>query len=80
MSTEDELSVRTVSSLQEAIDSIVQAFDYPRQLSIQYASVDGRKVTTIEIEGDRGVETFEMQFKGNEPDDNPVLKRVTDSR
>lgn len=80
MSAEEELSVRTAASLQEAIDTIVQTFDYPEQLSIRYRSVDGRKLTSIEIEGEHGTETFEMRFRADEPNENPVLTRVTDDQ
>lgn len=78
METEDELSVRTAALLQEAIDLIVQTFDYPEQLSVQYSSVDGQKVTVIEIEREYGIETYKMEFQGDDPDRNPVLKRVPD--
>ncbi|WP_306055352.1 hypothetical protein [Natronococcus wangiae] len=80
MRAETELSVRTASSVQEAIDAIVQAFDYPERLSVEYASADGRKATTIEIERDERIEKFELEFRANEPNENPVLKRLTEDQ
>lgn len=78
MESTNELSVRTAASVQEAIDSIVQMFDHPEQLSIQYSSSDGHKVTTIEIEDEEVVETFELQFRADKPNESPVLKRITE--
>lgn len=78
MKPTDELSDRAASSIQEAIDSIVQAFDYPEELSMEYTSTDGRKVTQIEINREDNSEKFEVQFRGNEPDEEPVLRRITD--
>lgn len=80
MQSEEELSVRTAASLQEAIDTVVQTFDYPGQLSIQYESIDGRKVTTIEIEREGEIETFELRFRPDEPNGNPVLRRVPEDQ
>lgn len=77
MGPKDELSLRTASSVQEAIDSVVQTFDHPERLSVQYSSADGEKVTTIEIEDEGTVETFELQFQADQPDEKPVLKRIT---
>lgn len=77
MESKDNLSLRTASSVQEAIDLVVQIFDHPEQLSIQYSSSGGQKVTTLEIEDEGIVEIFELQFQADKPDESPVLKRIS---
>lgn len=75
--TEDRsLPGRRGSRLQEAIDTIVQTFDYPSELTIQYTVTDGKKRTTFEVESPDGGTTFELHYDGRDTEVEPELTRL----
>lgn len=74
MTEEQPCPVDNASQLQEAIDSIVQTFDYPGTLSIQYTYDDDAKRTIFEIRtGEREI-NYELRYNGYE-ETEPELTR-----
>lgn len=64
------------SQLQEAIDTIVQTFDYPSSVSVDYEAADGTKRTTFEVSTPEGGATYELVYDGSEDDAEPTLSSV----
>lgn len=62
--------------VQEAIDTILQSFDHPRTMSLEYTSNEGTKRTQIEVTTDAGAETYELVYDGRRDDQEPELSRV----
>lgn len=71
---EDTDPTRQAAQLQEAIDTIAQAFDHPSSLSIRYEVTDGEKITIIgqKLTGEK----FELTFDGRKDDAEPELVRI----
>lgn len=70
-SLEDE-----AATVQEAIDTIVQAFDYPQAFELTYTSEKGTKRSIIEIsDGEPGM-TYELRFDGGQEDTEPTLTTI----
>lgn len=64
---------RRASRLQEAIDTIVQAFDHPENVTIEYA-VEGReKRTTFEIGAGADAAVYELVYDGRDEETEPDL-------
>lgn len=61
------------AQLQEAVDTIAQAFGYPSSLSVHYAVTDGAKRSTFEIEVDDETSTYELRYDGRRDDTEPEL-------
>ncbi len=64
------------AELQEAIDTIVQTFDHPVELSIHYSFEEGTKRTEIEIQTSEAVATYELVYDGGRDDAEPDLTRI----
>lgn len=62
--------------VQEAIDTILQSFDHPRTLSLQYTSDEGIKRTRIEVTTHAGAKAYELVYDGRQEDQEPELSRV----
>lgn len=55
---------RSTSQLQEAIDTIVQAFGHPETISVTYTFEDGQKRTMVEVPTGDGTTTYELVYDG----------------
>ncbi|WP_232688978.1 hypothetical protein [Halobacterium zhouii] len=66
----------STSQLQEAIDTIVQAFGHPETISVTYTFEDGQKRTMIEVPAGDGTTTYELVYDGQDDDTEPELKSV----
>ncbi|MFC7116654.1 MULTISPECIES: hypothetical protein [Halobacteriales] len=66
----------STSQLQEAIDTIVQAFSHPETISVTYTFEDGQKRTMIEVPTGDGATTYELVYNGQDDDAEPELKSV----
>ncbi|UPV77148.1 hypothetical protein M0R89_23185 (plasmid) [Halorussus limi] len=64
------------AQLQEAIDTIVQTFDYPAELSIQYSFIEGTKRTEVEIQTSEAVATYELVYDGERDEAEPELTQI----
>lgn len=64
------------SRIQEAIDMIVQTFDHPQELSLQYAVDDGTKRTVIKIQTDEKTHEYEVSYDGQRDGAEPMLTRL----
>lgn len=64
------------SRLQEAIDTIVQAFDHPSSMSVEYDTEEGTKRTIFEVTTTDGQVTYELVYDGRTADAEPHLTRV----
>jgi hypothetical protein len=61
------------SQLQEAIDRIVQTFDHPAALSIEYHFDTGTKRTAFEIQTSDDVLTYELRYDGQRDEMEPEI-------
>lgn len=68
--------VQNAGQLQEAIDMIVQTFDYPDSVSIHHTVADGIKQTQFEIETAADTHLFELTFDAHDDDAEPELTRT----
>lgn len=64
------------SRLQGAIDMVVQAFDYPSSMSVEYDAEKGTKRTIFEVTTTDGQVTYELVYDGRTADAEPHLTRV----
>lgn len=64
------------SQLQEAIDAIVQSFDHPAEISIDYRADHGQKQTIFDILASDGDETYELVYDGRDDAAEPELTQV----
>lgn len=60
------------STLQEAIDTVVQQFDHPPEIELRYSAENAQKETEIAVDGQR----FRLRCTNTEEDADPVLDRV----
>lgn len=75
-SSRKDRSLQHVSQLQEAIDTIVQAFDHPSSMTMDY-EVDGNtKRTRFEVATTDGYTTYELVYEGLDDDAEPSLSRI----
>lgn len=65
--------VDTAPQLQEAIDVIVQTFDYPAALSIEYTFDAGTKRTTFVIQTAEENTIYELQYDGHHDEAEPRI-------
>lgn len=63
------------SQLQEAVDMIVQTFDHPTTLSIDYTVTGGEKQTTVDVVTPNGTVTYELVYDGRDDESEPELTR-----
>ena len=66
MPDEPPVPTEQAATSQEAMDTIVQAFDHPPTLQISYSTADGQKRTTLELE--TGTGTAELTYDGRDDD------------
>lgn len=67
---------RNAPLLQEAIDSLIQHFDHPESLSIEYTTSGRTKQTTFELEtADENV-TYKLVYDGTTDDVEPEFSRI----
>lgn len=59
------------AQLQEAIDTIVQTFDHPDAISIEYTFVDGVKQTKFHVPTEDGETTYELVYDGQTDEAEP---------
>lgn len=62
--------------LQEAIDTILQQFDHPTAISVEYITRDGRKYMTSVVETADETVKYELVYDGSRDDAEPELSRV----
>lgn len=74
MAEERPTPADNASQLQEAIDVIVQTFDYPAALSIEYTCDAGTKRTAFEIQIAEEETTYDLYYDGHRDEAEP---RVT---
>jgi hypothetical protein len=74
--TNDQLPTERASQLQEAIDTIVRTFDYPTDISIEYASEDGTKRTRFIVNITDEERTYELSYDGTDEETEPELIRL----
>lgn len=72
----DGESPQRASQLQEAIDTVVQAFDYPSSISVDYEAIESTKRTTFEVTTADGSVTYELVYEGTEDEDEPEISRI----
>lgn len=65
--------VEKAPQLQEAIDVVVQVFDYPPDLSIRYNGSESTKRTRFEVDTGDGTSTYELRYDGRDEDADPEL-------
>lgn len=76
MGDDHVLALESASKLQEAIDTVVQTFDHPDAVSIDYAFEDGTKRTTFEIgQSGEGI-TYELVYEGRADETEPKLRKT----
>jgi hypothetical protein len=63
------------SQLQEAIDILVQMFDHPSTLSIEYHFDTGTKQTVFEVQTAEDVLTYELRYEGQHDEMEPEIIR-----
>jgi|GEM_PF-1919718 hypothetical protein len=66
-------TARDASKIQEAIDTIVQAFDHPVSISLEHTIVDGEKQTRFEVTTDSEVVCYELRYDGLDETAEPEL-------
>jgi hypothetical protein len=65
-----------VSQLQEAIDTIVQAFSYPSSMTMDYEVDGSTKQTRFEVTTSDGCATYKLVYDGMDDDAEPSLSRI----
>lgn len=65
----------SASQLQEAIDTIVQTFQHPPEISIKYTVSEGAKQTLIEVQRTDEESTYELVYNGELGESEPELTR-----
>lgn len=71
--TEPEAAV-----LQEAVDTIVQEFRYPEEITLQMTSKRQIRETIIEVQDPAGSQTYRLQFDGSQDSNEPLLQPIED--
>lgn len=66
----------SASQLQEAIDTLVQSFEYPASMSIEYAVDDGTKRTVFTVETADETAKYEVVYDGATDEAEPELSRL----
>jgi len=66
-------TARDASTIQEAIDTIVQAFDHPASISLEHTIVDGEKQTWFEVTTESVVVCYELRYDGTDDTAEPEL-------
>lgn len=66
-------TVRDASTIQEAIDTIVQAFDHPSSISLEHRIVDGEKETRFEVTTESEVVCYELRYDGLDDTAEPEI-------
>lgn len=75
MTDHDGEQSERASTLQEAVDVLVSAFDYPTKLSVEYAVEAGTKRTLFEVTARDESATYELSYDGRSDDSEPMLVR-----
>lgn len=65
-----------VSQVQEAIDTIVQAFNHPSSMTMDYEVDGSTKQTRFEVTTTDGCATYELVYDGMDADAEPSLSRI----
>lgn len=68
--------IDSTSQLQEAIVTIVQTFEYPSSISIEYEGGSGTKRTEFSVTETDGDIVYELVFGGSEDEAEPELFRI----
>lgn len=76
MTDDDSHLDSEASRLQEAVDTIVSAFDHPEMLDIRYSALDDRTETHFEIERDGDTETYRLQYDPRDDSSEPEIIHV----
>ncbi|MFC4407931.1 hypothetical protein [Haloarchaeobius iranensis] len=66
----------STSQLQEAIDTIVQAFGHPETISVTYTFEDGQKRTMIEVLTGDTAPIYELVYDGQDDGAEPEITPV----
>lgn len=74
MAEDQQYPTGSISQLQEAIDTIVKAFDHPEELSVDYTFQNGVKRTIIEISTGEDSNAYELVYDGQDENAEPELK------
>jgi hypothetical protein len=64
------------AQLQEAIDTVVNVFDHPEELSVNYTFENGTKRTIIEVSTGEDRNTYELVYDGQDEDTEPELNSI----
>lgn len=74
---EQETPADNASQLQEAIDTIIQTFDHPKTLSIEYTLDRGIKRTTFQISTSEKEEViYELSYDGQRDETEPKIAHL----
>lgn len=76
MTDDDSPPHSEASRLQEAVDTIVSAFDHPETLDIRYTALDDQTETHFEIERDGDTETYRLQYAPRDDSAEPEVSHV----
>jgi len=71
--TKEQLPAERASQLQKAIDTIVGAFEYPTDVSIEYMSENGKKRTRFTVKTANESRMYELSYDGNDEEREPEL-------
>lgn len=74
--TESQPDLTDAAQLQEALDMILQRFEYPSSVSVEYEYIDGSKRSTFCIERPDETLTYELVNAGPGDDIDPELTRI----
>lgn len=74
MAEEQQYPTGSISQLQEAIDTIVKAFDHPDDISVEYTFQNGVKRTIIEIPTGADRNAYELVYDGQDENAEPELE------
>lgn len=67
---------RRASQLQEAIDTIVQSFDHPDSVSLEYSFEGGQKRTELEIVSTERITIYELIYNTQDDEAEPELTQI----